>query len=60
MPHDDGLLVGSLDSAKTFLVRTLREADPQMPCYTWSTEKNAGLVMRRQALLRQIASDATQ
>ncbi len=48
-PHDDGLLVGSLDSAKTFLVRTLREADPQMPCYTWSTEKNAGFVMRRQA-----------
>ncbi|MDQ3781566.1 MAG: maleylpyruvate isomerase family mycothiol-dependent enzyme [Actinomycetota bacterium] len=48
-PDDDGSLIDGLDAAKTFLVATLSEADPDLACYTWSDEHNAGFVMRRQA-----------
>ncbi len=48
-PDDDGSLLDGLDAAKSSLVAILSDTEPDLPCYTWSEEQNAGFVMRRQA-----------
>jgi uncharacterized protein (TIGR03083 family) len=49
-PDDPEALLAHFRSGAGELVTAMRAADPAAPCWTWATQKDAGFVIRHQAM----------